>query len=220
MTPAYPAKSFSITGPAPGGLLGVIYGVERVVAVGALLLLAPLALVIAIVIFTLSRRSPLVSHTRVGWRGAPLTMLKFRTMWTDGQVAGPLLAIENVSGSVPASKGLRDSRVTSRFAAFCRRYSLDELPQLYHVARGEMSLVGPRPVTLAELKNYYGDAADEVVSLRPGLTGLWQIAGRNRLSYAARKRLDLLFVRRASAGLYLSILLRSIPKVLSGSGAF
>jgi exopolysaccharide production protein ExoY len=220
MTPAYPAKTFSISGPAPGGLLGVVYGMERVIAVAALLLLSPLALIIALAIFALSRRSPLVSHTRVGWRGAPLPMLKFRTMWTNGQLPGPLLAIENVSGSVPASKGVQDSRVTSRFAAFCRRYSLDELPQFYHVAQGQMSFVGPRPVTLAELRNYYGDAADEVVSLRPGLTGLWQIAGRNRLTYAERKRLDLLFVRSASAGLYFSILLRSIPKVLSGNGAF
>jgi exopolysaccharide production protein ExoY len=220
MTPVCPAKAFSIHGPAPGGLLGVVYGVERVVAVVALVLLAPLALIIAIVIFAVSRQSPLVSHTRVGWRGAPLPMLKFRTMWTKGQPPGPLLAIENVSGSVPAAKGFCDHRVTSRFAAFCRRYSLDELPQLYHVARGQMSFVGPRPVTLAELRDYYGDAADEVVSVRPGLTGLWQIAGRNRLTYAERKRLDLLFVRRASARLYFSILLRSIPKVLSGSGAF
>ena len=108
----------------------------------------------------------------------------------------------------------------SRFAAFCRRYSLDELPQLYHVARGEMSLVGPRPITLLELNEYYGASAAEVISLRPGLTGLWQVKGRNRLSYARRKRLDLFFVRNGSAGLYFQILLRSVSGVLSGRGAY
>jgi exopolysaccharide production protein ExoY len=203
--------------PAAATSLGVIYILERVVAFFACMLLTPVALGIAVVIFALSRRSPLVCHNRVGWQGAPLPMLKFRTMWTGGEARGRFFAIERVSGIVPVSKGVPDRRVTSRFAAFCRRYSLDELPQLYHVARGEMSLVGPRPITRAELKRYYGDCADEVVSLRPGLTGLWQIRGRNKLAYAERKRWDLVFVRRASAGLYLSILLRSIPKVLSGS---
>jgi exopolysaccharide production protein ExoY len=208
-----------MSGVAAATSLDVIYILERVVAFLACVLLTPVAVSIAVVIFALSRRSPLVCHTRVGWQGAPLPMLKFRTMWTGGEPRGRFLSIEKVSGTVPASKGIPDSRVTSRFAAFCRRYSLDELPQLYHVARGEMSLVGPRPITLAELKSYYGDCADEVVSLRPGLTGLWQLRGRNKLPYAERKRLDLVFVRSASAALYLSILLRSIPKILTGSGS-
>jgi lipopolysaccharide/colanic/teichoic acid biosynthesis glycosyltransferase len=110
--------------------------------------------------------------------------------------------------------------VNSRFAAFCRRHSLDELPQLYHVARGEMSLVGPRPLTQEELREHYGPAAAEVLSARPGLTGLWQVRGRSRLSYARRKRLDLLLVRRGCVGLYLRILWLSIPGVLSGRDAY
>jgi lipopolysaccharide/colanic/teichoic acid biosynthesis glycosyltransferase len=146
-------------------------------------------------------------------------MLKFRTMWTGDEPPSEAFFIEDVSGRVPASKNASDPRVTSRFAASCRRYSLDELPQLYHVMRGEMSLVGPRPITLAELEVYYGDCAGEVVSLRPGLTGLWQIAGRSRLTYEDRRQMDLRLVREASPALYLGILLRSIPKVLTGSGA-
>ncbi len=82
-----------------------------------------------------------------------------------------------------------------------------------------MSLVGPRPITLMELETWYGDCAQEVVSLRPGMTGLWQVMGRNTLTYEERKQLDLLLVREASASLYFSILLRSIPKVLAGTGA-
>ena len=192
---------------------------EPVLATLALLLLSPLIVAIGIAIAMLSRRSPLVSHMRVGWRGAPLPMLKFRTMWTGDEPPSEAFFIEDVSGRVPASKNASDPRVTSRFAALCRRYSLDELPQLYHVMCGEMSLVGPRPITLAELEVYYGDCAGEVVSLRPGLTGLWQIAGRSRLTYEDRRQMDLRLVREASPALYLGILLRSIPKVLTGSGA-
>jgi exopolysaccharide production protein ExoY len=196
------------------------HSVERLVAAVGLLLLAPFAIVIAITILALSRRNPLIRHNRIGWRGRPLPMLKFRTMWDAGSPAARRFAIENVSGPVPASKCFLDSRVSSRFAAFCRRHSLDELPQLYHVARGEMSLIGPRPVTLEELQEHYGPSTEEVLSVRPGLTGLWQVRGRNRLSYARRKRLDLLLVRRASASLYIQILLRSIPRVLSGRDAY
>ena len=98
--------------------------------------------------------------------------------------------------------------------------SLDEMPQLVHVIRGEMSLVGPRPITRAELDAYYGNAAAEVLSLRPGITGLWQVMGRNRLTYAQRRRLDLWLVRRASPRLFFAILARTVPRVLSGRGAY
>jgi exopolysaccharide production protein ExoY len=148
-----------------------------------------------------------------------LPMLKFRTMWDAGIPPAGRFAVETVSGPVPTSKCSADPRVKSRFAAFCRRHSLDELPQLYHVVRGEMSLIGPRPITPGELRDYYGSSADEVLSVRPGLTGLWQVRGRSRLSYARRKRLDLLLVRRSSANLYLHILVRSVPSILTGRDA-
>lgn len=83
-----------------------------------------------------------------------------------------------------------------------------------------MSLVGPRPITIEEIESYYGSSADEVLSVRPGLTGLWQVMGRSRLSYARRKRFDLLLVRRGSASLYFQILLRSLSGVLSGRDAY
>lgn len=203
-----------------GDWLRIVYAIEPVVAGIALLIFAPAVIVIGIAITALSRRSPLVRHKRAGWHGTELPLLKFRTMWSDDDAPGPLFAIEDVFGAVPVSKASGDSRVRSRFAAFCRRHSLDELPQLYHVLRGEMSLVGPRPITLAELAEHYGPCAEEVLSVRPGLTGLWQIMGRNRLDYARRKRLDLWLVRRASAGLYFGILWRSIGCVFSGRGAY
>ena len=218
LTPTYPAKTCSV--PLPDVRLRSAYFVERV---GALLLLAVLSPVIASIAMTicaLSRRSPLVRHTRVGWQGRPLRMVKFRTMWdTDAPRAGFCL-MEDVSSAAPVSKQIGDDRIRSRFARLCRRYSLDELPQLCHVIRGEMSLVGPRPITQAELDAHYPDCADEVLSMRPGMTGLWQVMGRNNLTYATRRRLDLILVRNASVSLYLEVLLRSIPCVINGKGAY
>jgi exopolysaccharide production protein ExoY len=219
VTPVYSAKTFPLPAQSLPASLRLIYCVEPLAAATALVLLSPLIVTLAIVTAILSRRSPLIIHNRVGWRGAPLPMLKFRTMWTDDESPGALVLVEDVSGCVPVAKDDADPRVTSRFAAFCRRYSLDELPQLIHVVKGEMSLVGPRPITLIELETHYGDAAAEVVSLRPGLTGLWQVTGRNELTYEERKQLDLRLVREASPAMYLGILFKSVPRVVRGSGA-
>jgi exopolysaccharide production protein ExoY len=198
----------------------MLYVLERLAAVLLLILLSPLMLAVATAIFLLSRRGPLVAHNRIGWRGTPFAMLKFRTMWDGGERCASFFSIENVGGFQAGAKTADDPRITSGFAAFCRRYSLDELPQLWHVARGEMSLVGPRPLTIGELREHYGAAISEVLSLRPGLTGLWQSMGRSRLTYAQRRRLDLLLARRMSAGMYFAILARSVPKLLAGEDAY
>jgi lipopolysaccharide/colanic/teichoic acid biosynthesis glycosyltransferase len=116
----------------------------------------------------------------------------------------------------PRQKSAADPRVTSAFARFLRRASIDELPQLAHVLSGRMSLVGPRPLTQTELTVHYGAHAGRVLRVRPGLTGLWQVMGRNRLTYLQRRRLDLFYVGRRSAALYAMILARTIPLVLSG----
>lgn len=200
--------------------LRAIQSLERVAAAVALTLLLPALACAALITALLSKRGPLVTHTRVGLRREPLHMLKFRTMWEERPRPGGFFRIEELSDRAPVRKQAADVRISSRFAAFCRRYSIDELPQLYHVVRGEMSLVGPRPVTLRELEQHYGGCIDEVLSVRPGMTGLWQVKGRNQLSYTRRRRLDLIYVRRRSAGLYLRILLRSIPGVISGTGAY
>jgi exopolysaccharide production protein ExoY len=190
--------------------LRTIYLFEPIAASVALVLLLPVLIMVAAAIAALARRSPLIRHTRVGWRGETLAMLKFRTMWGSG---------ESVYCD-PTVKSADDRRVTSRFAAWCRRTSIDELPQLFHVVRGQMSFVGPRPITRVEIDRFYGDCTEEFLSVRPGLTGLWQVVGRNRLTYAMRRELDLQFVRRSSARLYFSILLKTVPKVLTGAGAY
>jgi exopolysaccharide production protein ExoY len=203
----------------PANSLRVIYRVEPCVAAMALMVVAPALVVVATIIAVLARRTPLVRHRRVGWRGTELPVLKFRTMWEPNPQWAPLFAIEDVSNAIPVSKNGEDDRITSRFAAWCRKHSIDELPQLYHVARGQMSFVGPRPITRGELDEHYGPSAEAVLSLRPGLTGLWQLMGRSRLTYSKRKRLDLRLVRCASPRLYFGILFRSVPRVLLGHDA-
>ena len=147
-------------------------------------------------------------------------MLKLRTMWDDEPRPPAAPWVERIADdSGPARKAPCDSRVPHAFARFCRRHSLDEFPQLLHVIRGEMSLVGPRPLTAAELRAHYGADAAEILALKPGIAGLWQTSGRNRLTYEQRRRLDLKFVRTRSAAMYARILLRTVPEVWRGGNA-
>ena len=203
-----------------GEAIGLANACERVFSAVVLLAIVPGLIVVAFVITILSRRSPLIRHARVGRYGTPLPLLKFRTMWSGGGNPAHLRLTEDVDGVIPEAKTVADPRVSSRFARLCRRHSVDELPQLWHVVRGEMSLVGPRPITAVELAEYYGEAASQILSVRPGLAGLWQVMGRNRLSYCQRRRLDLFLVRHASSGLYLRILAKTLPAVLTGRDAY
>lgn len=195
--------------------------VERCVAAFLLLLTSPVLILAAIVVVAISRRSPLVAHQRVGLGGRVIWVLKLRTMW-KGDSSNRSLWIHRLSPAeapvLPPS--VKNLRVSSRFAAFCRRYSVDELPQLWHVVRGDMSLVGPRPLTREELDTYYGPDAARIVSAKPGLTGLWQINGRSRLTYAQRRRLDLLLLKKWSVPLYFGILLITLPRVMAGKNAW
>ena len=192
---------------------------ERLASALLLIALGPALLACAAAIALASRRSPFIAHRRVGWRGETLWMIKLRTMW-DGEPASCPHWIEHISEEAPDLKDARDPRIGNGFARFCRRHSIDELPQLWHVACGEMSLVGPRPLTPAELARYYGPDVDELLAVKPGLAGLWQVSGRNRLTYLRRKQLDLRYVRERSLAMYLRILLRTIPEVLHGANSW
>jgi lipopolysaccharide/colanic/teichoic acid biosynthesis glycosyltransferase len=145
---------------------------------------------------------------------------QLRTMWGGERRSGAgwIEYIDDDRG--PELKSAEDSRVSCRFARFCRRHSIDELPQLWHVISGEMSLVGPRPITERELRRHYGAHAAEVLQVKPGLAGLWQISGRNRLTYAERCRLDLRLVRERSVAMYFAILLRTLPEVFGGENSW
>jgi lipopolysaccharide/colanic/teichoic acid biosynthesis glycosyltransferase len=197
-----------------------IFVLDQLLGVPLLIATAPLVCAAAITTWCLSRRSPFVAHRRVGQHGELFWMLKLRTMWEKDGPSGETRFVELVAEQPSDSKSARDARVTSRFARFCRRYSIDELPQLAHVVTGQMALIGPRPITLRELSVHYGDAAAEVLRLRPGLSGLWQVMGRSRLSYRQRRRLDLFLTRHYSPGLYIRTLWRTIPAILRGNGAW
>jgi exopolysaccharide production protein ExoY len=205
----------------PAVLWGVIAALERIAAALCLLATFPFLLIAGIIIVILSRRSPLVSHKRVGQVGRELWVLKLRTMWgTTPSKGGPMSLVERVVAEpVPETKMAHDPRVTSRFAAFCRKYSVDEAPQLWQVVRGELALVGPRPLTSGEISQHYRSYASYVLRVRPGLTGLWQVRGRSRLSYRQRFKLDLFMIDHWSFSLYLMILMATIPGVLFGRDA-
>ena len=206
----------------PGGWEAVMFG-ERVFALLILAALLPFLILAGVVVILLSRRCPLVAHARAGRNGKEIRVLKLRTMWSGAaSKPGPFpYFVEHLRREpVPEIKKSDDPRVTSAFAAFCRKYSIDELPQLWHVVRGDLALVGPRPLTADELIEHYGAAAGEVLRVKPGLTGLWQIRGRNNLTYRQRRRFDLFLVRNWSFRLYAGILLATIPSVLTGKDAW
>jgi lipopolysaccharide/colanic/teichoic acid biosynthesis glycosyltransferase len=202
----------------------VIAAAERFWAATLLLVLFPVLSVVALLIVILSRRSPLIAHQRVGRGGRPIWVLKLRTMWNRNSTEFDLPAlVEHLPGDFGypvQTKARVDPRVTSRFASLCRRYSIDECPQLWHVVTGDMAFIGPRPLTAAELDAHYGSTAIELLGMKPGLSGLWQINGRSRLTYRQRRRLDLFMVRKWSASLYVHILLSTVPTVLTGRNAW
>jgi lipopolysaccharide/colanic/teichoic acid biosynthesis glycosyltransferase len=199
----------------------LLYALETMAAALCLIWLSPVLAILALAIHAVSGASPLVAHRRVGRYGTTLWVYKFRSMWLSGGYAhGPASFIEKIADDEPKPKLGPDPRVTSGFASFCRRHSIDELPQLALVAAGRMSLVGPRPLTRLELNAYYDPDAMEVLSVKPGLTGLWQIRGRSRLTYRQRKRFDLFLVRRFSAGMYFRIVALTIPDLLFAKDAW
>ena len=194
---------------------------ERLAAALLLALTSPLLLAAALILTVSSRRSPLIAHRRLGRSGELLWVLKLRTMWCD-ETPRAWCFVERIVRDPPLEliKTASDPRVTSRFAALCRRYSLDEIPQLWQVVRGDMALIGPRPLTAAEIKAYYGSEAFELLSRKPGITGLWQTRGRSSLSYMRRRRFDLFLHRRWSFRLYVRIALATVPAILTGKNAW
>jgi len=194
---------------------------ERAAALGLLAAGAPLMAGCAAAVWLISGRSPWIAHRRVGWRGSDLWMFKLRTMWDAGDTMGGARWVEYIDEeNGPGEKAEHDPRVSSAFCRFCRRHSLDELPQLWHVLRGDMALIGPRPLTRGELERYYGPDTPELLELKPGLAGLWQVSGRNRLTYSERRALDLRFVRERSARMYFAILARTVVEIWRGANTW
>ncbi|MDQ0486199.1 exopolysaccharide biosynthesis polyprenyl glycosylphosphotransferase [Streptomyces thermodiastaticus] len=200
-----------------GGRRAVKGVVDRLGATLLLVLFAPLLLLVALLVAADSRGGVFYRQRRVGKDGREFTILKFRTMIPGADRARAALAGLN-EGAGPLFKMRRDPRVT-RVGAVLRRYSLDELPQLFNVLTGSMSLVGPRP-PLPEECAAYGPDIRRRLKVKPGLTGLWQISGRSDLSWEEAVRLDLRYVEDWSLALDTVILWKTLRAVVQGQGAY
>jgi len=190
-------------------------GVSLVVLVATL----PVWLVVAVLVRTTSRGPVFFRQTRVGRDGRPFKVLKFRSMCADAEarLQDPLLYDTYVATGYKLPTA-HEFRVTT-VGRLLRKSSLDELPQLINVLRGDMSLVGPRPVIRAELSSY-GDLVHCYLSVRPGITGMWQINGRSHILFPERAHLDSHYFHRRSIRLDLAILAHTPMAVLKGHGAY
>ncbi|MEI6279701.1 MAG: sugar transferase [Verrucomicrobiae bacterium] len=191
---------------------------DRVGAAVGLVLGFPVFVVVAIIVRLTSPGSVFFRQQRAGLHGRPFEMWKFRTMGTDAEEKREALAERNLMRG-PVFKVEDDPRITP-FGKWLRRTSLDELPQLYNVLKGEMSLVGPRPLPLYEVEKFERAAHRRRLSMKPGLTCIWQVQGRNKITdFQEWVRMDLEYIDNWSVLLDLYILLCTIPVVLSWKGA-
>jgi lipopolysaccharide/colanic/teichoic acid biosynthesis glycosyltransferase len=222
-----------LAGLPPRDVKGSVYaalkrGLDITGSVTLLATLAPLMVLIAAVVKAKSRGPVLYEQVRVGQGMQPFKMLKFRTMHANADhaihreyvtsfIQSSAAANEGASGA-PVFKIANDPRVTP-IGRFLRKTSLDELPQLWNVLRGDMSLVGPRPPLPYEVQQYQSWHVQRVVDAKPGITGLWQVTGRSRTNFDQMVRLDLRYARNCSLWTDIKILLATPAAVISGKGA-
>lgn len=181
-------------------------------------LFAPFLVLVALLVWRADGAPVFYLHRRIGKNGKPFNCIKFRTMVRDSEAILKRALMRDSKLRHEWERNFKlenDPRILGVVGQMLRRSSLDELPQLFNVLRGEMSLVGPRPIILEELSRY-GQFKDHYLSVKPGLTGLWQVGGRSDTSYEERVRLDTYYVENASLAKDLSILLKTITAFVSG----
>lgn len=199
----------------------VARALDVVIASIAIAFLLPLMAVIAVAIMLTDPGPVLFAHKRIGRYGRMFPCLKFRSMAVDAEERlAELLRTDPVARAEwdRDHKLKNDPRIT-RIGGFLRRSSLDELPQLFNILRGEMSIVGPRPIVLGEVARY-GRYFENYCSVRPGLTGLWQIGGRSDVDYRRRVAMDVTYTRHRCTMLNLRIMAYTVPSVLLNKGAY
>nr|WP_232332811.1 sugar transferase [Novosphingobium aquimarinum] len=191
------------------------------VALIALLFFLPLFLIIGLLILVTDPGPVLFAHRRIGHGGKPFYCLKFRSMAVDARERlERLLATDPLARQEwSLNQKLRDDPRITRIGAILRKTSLDELPQLLNVLKGDMSLVGPRPIVADEISRY-GRYFVHYCRVRPGITGLWQVSGRSDVSYRRRVAFDVVYTRSYSVALNTKILLFTIPCVLRQRGSY
>lgn len=187
-----------------------------------LVLFTPIFLAIAIAI-RFSSKGPIVySHQRIGRGGKKFGCYKFRTMYPDADTKLKSILESNpeLKNEWESSYKLKNDPRVTPIGSFLRKTSLDEFPQFWNVLKGDLSVVGPRPVIRDEIVKYYGEKAGKVLSVRPGLTGLWQVSGRSNISYDSRILLDEEYINKQSLSLDIKLVLKTIPAMLSSKGAY
>jgi len=202
-------------------LSGIKRGVDLVLAALALLAALPVLAACAAAIRLTSKGPLFFLQYRLGQGGKAFSIVKFRTMMVNAEaaLADHLAAHPEAKREWMTDHNLRvDPRITP-VGRFMRKFSLDELPQLWSVVKGEMSLVGPRPIVSSEIPKY-GEGYVDYCRVRPGLTGLWEVSGRNDTGYTQRVELDCHYVRRWSVTRDLEIIARTLPAVVRSAGAY
>lgn len=198
--------------------------IKRVIDIlGSIILIILLSPLLIFLLFLIKKDGgkAIYSHTRIGRNGREFKCLKFRSMVINSQEVLKQLLESNSDAKEEWEKDFKlknDPRVT-KIGHFIRRTSLDELPQLFNVLKGDMSLVGPRPIVSEELIRY-GDSANYYLMVKPGMTGLWQVSGRNDIDYNIRVNLDSYYVQHWSLWFDIVILFKTIKVVLNKSGAY
>jgi exopolysaccharide production protein ExoY len=194
---------------------------DVLISLVVLVFMIPAMVVVALAIKLQDGGPVLFRQTRVGFGGRTFQCWKFRTMVVDAEQRLKALLDSSAAARLEwaADQKLRSDPRITWLGAFLRKSSLDELPQIINVLKGEMSLVGPRPIVLAEVERY-GRWFRHYCAVRPGVTGLWQISGRNDVSYEKRVAFDVAFARTYSVGLYIRILFATVPAVLMRSGSY
>jgi lipopolysaccharide/colanic/teichoic acid biosynthesis glycosyltransferase len=194
---------------------------DLLIAVAALVFAAPLLIALAFAIRAQDGGPAVFGHTRIGRGGRSFRCYKFRSMVVDSDARlQALLTIDpEARREWELDRKLRNDPRITRVGNFLRKSSLDELPQLFNVLKGEMSIVGPRPIVAAEIRKY-GSSFRQYCAVRPGITGLWQVSGRNNLPYRRRVALDRLYARSKCLSVDLKILLLTVPAVLSRNGSY
>jgi len=192
-------------------------------SVFAIIVSIPVMLPIALVIKLTDGGSVFYKHTRVGYRGRKFKVLKFRTMYMDADKKLKEILSKDPEAREEWEKTFKlknDPRITP-IGRFLRSTSLDELPQFFNVLKGDMSVVGPRPVVEEELRKYYREKAKIYASVKPGITGYWQVEGRNDVgSYEERVRMDEWYVKNQSFWLDIKIILKTIKVIFTRKGAY
>ncbi len=192
--------------------------IDIIGSVVGLILLSPLILIVAVVTKLHDGGPVFYPHTRVGKWGREFCCLKFRTMVDGAEHIKAEIQHLNTHDDHRTFKVPDDPRVT-RIGRWLRRTSIDEVPQLWNVLRGDMSLVGPRPPVPLEVERYNLDDMQRLM-VKPGLTCIWQVSGRSRLPFTKQLELDMAYIRQRSISLDLRLMLQTIPAVLSADGAY